>query len=371
MPTFPISRTEVHTQGGAVMHRHVTNGLCRLPVSRSSPLPYTAYHDSLNRDDLTGSGYAGYGLQNFRYLSELEAALNHGACIEMSDAYNKAHSRLIDKLKTETATLGAFFAEGRSALQMVTARATQLYGAFSALKRGDFRAFTRALNVRPLPKHRRTRWSKPKDASSLWLEYWMGWAPAVGDLYNAADVLSSMPPWGEVEATGVQALARRIVDTWPDPVDWIIIQEHSVDAKCRVKIKCKVRVTNPNLYLANQLGLVNPASVALEVLPFSWLAGWFVNLEQLIAHLTDLAGLEITDIMVTRSVKYSGLMHYGYRRYGVYENSLSHPSGVLMQRTCPSSLEAPILRVKMLDRLSITRGLTAMSLLTTLFIKKG
>jgi hypothetical protein len=287
----------------------------------------------------------------------------------MTTAYNKAYSRLQDKLKTETASMGAFFAEGRSALQMVATRATQLLGAFSALKRGDFRAFTKSLNVRPLEKHRNTRWSKPKDASAIWLEYWMGWAPAIGDLYSCAEVLSSMPPWGDVAATGTEPFSKKVVDAWPDPVDWIVLQEHSVDAKCRVKIQCRVRVTNPNLFLASQLGLVNPASVVLEVLPFSWLVGWFVNFEQLVAHLTDFSGLEITDIMITRSVKYSGLMHYGYRRYGVYENLLCHPSGVHMQRLTPSSIDAPLLQFRMLDRLSITRGLTAMSLLTQLFTK--
>lgn len=368
MPTFPLNRTEVHTSGGAIMAQHVTNGTVRLPVDRTTPLAYIANHATLNRSVLIGSGYASYGLQNWAYSSQVESAVNPGVNPKMTEAYNKAYARLVEQLGTKAA-LGSFLAEGNSALQMVATRAMQLHDAYKALKRGRFREFLGVLDARPLKHHRDVKWSKPKDASSLWLEYWMGWAPSIGDMFNAAEVLSSTPPSGFIEASATAPWHAETLSTWPDPVDYQFYQKHSLDAKCRVKMGAWVTITSPNLFLANRLGLANPASTLLEITPFSWLVGWLVNLEQVIAHLTDFAGVQVQSAYITRSVSYSGEMEFIYRRKPWFEQSKCAPAGVYMRRTV-GAIDAPILHVKMLDRLSLTRGLTAMSLLTTLFAPK-
>lgn len=77
----------------------------------------------------------------------------------------------------------------------------------------------------------------------------------------------------------------------------------------------EVAVSNPNLWLANQLGLINPGTIALELVPFSFVFGWFVNLEQVISSMTDLYGLTLSNGW--KSLAFNGVYQMTY--YGQYK----------------------------------------------------
>lgn len=68
-----------------------------------------------------------------------------------------------------------------------------------------------------------------------------------------------------------------------------------------VTFSAGVVVTNPNLWLGNKLGLINPLSVAWDLVPWSFVANMFVNIGQLLGSLTDLAGLSLRDDSLTYS----------------------------------------------------------------------
>lgn len=61
-----------------------------------------------------------------------------------------------------------------------------------------------------------------------------------------------------------------------------------------------VQISNPNLYRANQLGIVNPLSVAWELTPWSFLVDWFVNVGDCIGAMSDLFGVQLVDPYTTR-----------------------------------------------------------------------
>ncbi len=57
---------------------------------------------------------------------------------------------------------------------------------------------------------------------------------------------------------------------------------------------CEVTISNPNLYLANNLGLANPAIVVWELIPFSFVVDWFVTVGQFLENGSAWLGLTVT-----------------------------------------------------------------------------
>lgn len=122
-----------------------------------------------------------------------------------------------------------------------------------------------------------------KDVGSKWLWWSYGIKPLVTDMYNAMDVLQRPLPWTRVHGSGISHYEFKA-----NTFDFYRLE-------CKVKVAANVRVVNPNLFLANQLGLTNPVQWLNEGIPFSFVIDWFSNLSQVISQMTDFVGLEIAD----------------------------------------------------------------------------
>jgi hypothetical protein len=225
-----------------------------------------------------------------------------------NSAYAKFRSKVSDR-----AELGVSFAEMNDAVSMVSRRAIQLAGFTRRILSRDFKGAAKALNLRNPPK--KVVGNPRITLSQAWLEYWLGWAPAVGDIYSAIDVLQSDVPNKRVTAVVYSGPQSTVITesqgsnpsaVYPNLSYWDLQERH--DWQAWLRYSAEVRVTNPNLWLANSLGLVNPLTVALELVPFSFVAEWFWNLGQVVASATDWVGLELTNSFVTRGMK--GMSRY-------------------------------------------------------------
>ncbi len=58
-------------------------------------------------------------------------------------------------------------------------------------------------------------------------------------------------------------------------------------------ISSRVRVDNPNLFLASRLGLTNPAAVAWELVPYSFVVDWFVNVGDYLNQFSEFHGVTL------------------------------------------------------------------------------
>lgn len=208
---------------------------------------------------------------------------------------SKAYERLVDKLRDgNSASLGASIAEGRSAFEMIATRAIMLRKAYVAVRRGHIQKAARLLGIPPdtkyIPKQARSRRtpgkvSKKHYASAHWLELHFGWTPLLGDISDAVDVLTS-PNFG----------SRKIVAS----ASSVFTKNHSEGAwganskssgRFGVRFEGDVRISNPNAFLASQLGLVNPAAIAWELVPFSFVVDWFSNVGQILDSYSDFVGV--------------------------------------------------------------------------------
>lgn len=256
---------------------------------------------------------------------------------------------------------------------MIVKRSMQIYRFTKALKKLDFKAAAKELGVKQPP--RRKKGSKrglvnrrgAKALSSNYLEFHFGWSPLVGDIGNSIDILQGgVPPYrvsGRARSnwsSNSSALTKGVrTDTRVTITnDW----EQSIS------IRAEVSVSNPNLWLANQMGFVNPAAVAWEAVPFSFVVDWFANVGDVLSSFTDFAGLNMTNVSVTTfsKVKHNQTSYTRYWSYsGVVHTTLFTElsgGGAYCVRTA-GSIPRPKFAIKPFQGFSVRRGLAAISLL--------
>ena len=232
-------------------------------------------------------------------------------------ALNIAYERMVKSLD-EKASLAVSLAERKQAVDMIASRASQLFSFCKAVKRLQFSKAAKVLGLSKVPPGV----SRHKQFAANYLEFHFGWSPLVSDIGNAVEVLQR--PWPVLQATGRGTasvngeFSEFNLPRWQGSYYW-----YRDSATTKVKLHCYVRVSNPNLWLANQLGFVNPAAVAFELVPFSFVLAWFVNIEAFLSQFTDFVGLEIlqpSTTYLTTTARESMYSNYGwlYRDRKVY-----------------------------------------------------
>lgn len=221
--------------------------------------------------------------------------------------------RFNSKLRS-SAEMGAALYEARKSVDMITNRAGQLLRFARALRRFDFvgagREIGQVVYQKERQYYRRTnRGPKPlrlrRNARAFganYLEYAFGWAPLVGDIGNSIEIIGS-PDVGHVNlrarANSADSYANQVNTYYP----WApVIDAASHKTNVIVTCKANVKVVNPNVALAAQLGLVNPVAIGWEVVPFSFIVDYFVNVQSYLENYTSTLGLELSDVSSTTYV---------------------------------------------------------------------
>lgn len=275
----------------------------------------------------------------------------------VKQAYSRTYDKLLSKVGERASMLTAL-AERKSTASMVLNRLTQLYKGAKALRKGRFREFCAIFGIKPKNKHKDNRWSRPRDFSSLWLEYWFGWAPTIADIGLAIDVWQS--ELGEVrirEGSGDRNISLSKTSSGAYGTTWT-----TFTGRFFLQLRAKVEITNPDLWVATNLGFLNPVKTAWETTPFSWFADWFTNVGQVLGSFTDTVGCKISGIWMTRFGRGLTDQRSVYLSRGAYILR----EMVCMRRENLKSLPRPSLVFK-IPGISWTRGLTLSSLLVQLF----
>lgn len=264
-------------------------------------------------------------------------------------------SRLSDR-----ASLGVTIAEFGQSLDMIANRAIQLRKFCLRLHRFDFRGAARELRMASVPKGT----SVHKSFANNFIEYVFGWAPLIGDVWNAVQVLQG--PVKDVKVSGSanskdHYVIQKVVDDGP----WGFIRvSDEITGTYRVRCAASIRISNPNLWLANQLGLVNPLVVLYEKVPFSFVPNWLINLEEFLSQGTNFLGLTLLNPYSSESCK--GIRVYRSRRLYLPDSPEEQvregdfPVGIV-QRTL--GLPSISLTLRPLKVQSWMRSLTQVSLL--------
>lgn len=320
----------------------------RQPRPYERPLPFHFYRT-------VGAG-AGSSYAN-DYVTQYAWGNSPFAGDPIQEAINIALERL-DDLLGDKASLGATVAEYQSSFDMISERALQLYHAVKRARRGDIRGAARGLNLKGLP----TKVPTPIDgrkvsrkAGGTWLEYWFGWSPLIGDIHSAVKILGQdidVPPTFRTRGRSSSSQDYTYTQSWGAQ------DVHYGDCKVDVLLQTKASISDANQKLASALGIVNPFEVAWELVPFSWLVDWFGNVGAFLHQFSWLDGVTLRDPFHTIVVEGK---EGNYSRYNGNIWTYRGKTVIDVQRR----LGLPDMKIRFapLDRLSVTRAATSVSLL--------
>lgn len=337
------------------------------------PLQFTYNWDKVTA--YSAFGYDGPRSQSVYWSS----GANPGSTSDTNDpSYSKAWSAFNGAV-SNTANLALAVHERKQSLQMFEKRVLQLASFANALRKGDLLGAARKLGVKLPPKQLRkmkARYPKrvrktpgmpvatarEKAFADNFLEFHFGWAPLVGDMQSAMEVLDTTPP---IRPTRVRrgGTRRTFSEVTTTSGNTVTKTTTTVDYSTSFELSGLVRMTNSDAALAGNMGLLNPLTLVYEAVPFSFVLNWFVNVEEYLQGFTGLVGYSIENPCIT----FFGKSITQYNRWNQYLAQAPYGAYATIERIAlmrvPGAIPRPQLSFRPIEGLSATRGITAIALL--------
>lgn len=217
----------------------------------------------------------------------------------VDQCYSQAYARFRGKVYSGSASLGVTFGSYKQTREMVTNRCGQLNQRLDSA-------------IAKLSKN-----ASLKNLASTHLEVIFGWVPLLSDLHAATQTLcqEAIPPQFIKSRA---SLAQQVDDSWRNSVNRAVVTRFW---RTSVTLSARVDVTNPNLWLAERAGMLNPAAVIWDLVPWSFVVNMFVNTGQLVNAISDFAGLTFREYSQTITAK--GYYDAAYWTREQQENILS------------------------------------------------
>lgn len=229
---------------------------------------------------------------------------------------NEAHARFLRLTQSkQRASLGVTLASYRQSTNMIARRVSHASSladkriAVLKSRRGRREVKRRLAQLRSKYGSHVIR-EKPAD---LYLEGIFGWAPLFTDIRDSMAVLVNLNEYGSrfIRASAKRSITSdtyRYLDTGNNGTDRSPGKKSGSHPRhivvlntYKVTESAKVTVANPNLHMANRLGLLNLPKIGWDLVPFSFVVNFFVNTNQMLDNLSAFAGLTIDNASVTRT----------------------------------------------------------------------
>lgn len=324
---------QLDTQAGFRKRQRSSTRSGKPPYIRSQPYYYyelakTYWHGSKvemyvpqnpweNRFDVSSSG-AGYGGPFTRPYGFESASL---ASIE--DLASKVANKLLAKVASQDLNLGNAIGERKQTMELIRSTATAVVHGLRGLRSGRLAkdivlGMHERVSFKPgwvppssMPKRERIKRSLKLQAerkraldllrrdtrrvAQASLVYHYGVLPLLSDVYGASENFRKRFLEGQTEVISVRTGASDSVNTSFVDSSPPLLTVGSGTIQRHVKAGVKFRVSNPVLRDLQQIGLVNPLSIAWELTPWSFVADWFVGVGKFIELQTATAGCTFVD----------------------------------------------------------------------------
>jgi len=205
--------------------------------------------------------------------------------------------------------------------------------------------------------------------ADIWLEFSYGWKPLASDLYEAQllahQALSKPLPVmarGNGSSSGDRTFDLRGGEA-----------KATSHYKSTHRTYLEANVTNPYLHTLSSAGLINPLSIAWEVVPFSFVVDWFIPVGATLQAITAGVGLSLNKGYTSShetwqtSVRQVVHDHAPGEDYWAYMTSGNlQETGFQFRRQCHASFPSPRLYADVTPY-STPRALNALALLRQIF----
>lgn len=327
----------------------------------------------------------------FGELFNAQSGLYWGDSISVA-TQNRLYGKLRDTVTGPKGELLTSAVEWKTSLDMISGRSAQILAAFQAVRKLKLKKAAKILNISTPSKVKsfegRVK-GKGLSVTQIWLEYWMGWAPLCGDIAHAIETLTDKPNFHPVhfsvsvpQHSTVETRSYTVIDS---ELGAFALHKEVGEKRQFFSVYGDFVIINHNYRIADQLGFTNPALTLWQILPFSFMIDWFANVGTVLGSLTDFAGVEFSNTgqsMKAESSFKAEIVEYAIQYYAEYpnqwplarrlylKNKLHAECHCSEKRRTPGPLPTPRLNVLMLDKLSLTRAATTVSLLNEIFLRK-
>lgn len=325
-------------------------------------------------------------------------------------------NKLLNRVNTAKANTPVTIAEFHKTAAMVAQTATRVYGTIKAIKSLDFQGAARALGIK-ISIRREKRWNRQKDkflkvgskvrsqtytnkiydhrrgryvyksdsdvisfASQTWLELQYGWKPLLSDIYSQVEALATVQTERSntlrFVSASVSGTARaRISENAGLGETWKLVRNVVIETRCKMSVG--YRIKNPYPDPVHTFGMNNPAIVVWELVPFSWVADWFIPFGLYLESFTATSGLEFSQGFMTTTTKRTvnsyiyqdGTYVRGALRRSWSGSTRGEFTEFLLNRTRLDSFPSPSVP-EFKDPRSFAHAASAIALLQSIFLRK-
>lgn len=199
------------------------------------------------------------------------------------NAVNEARIKTMKKLADGKYDLGVELAEARRTADLLADTFSDLARAALAVKRGNIPSLKRLLS-----KHLSGRDAIGVKPAQWWLQYRYGWKPLVNTVYNSYELLTSQLERPLLMSAQVTIPGSSLVQGQVVHPGFVTSGGGVWSTRCRVHAALDSRLFN----MANTLGVSNPASIAWELVPFSFVIDWGLPIGDLLEAMSASQGLD-------------------------------------------------------------------------------
>lgn len=283
---------------------------------------------------------------------------------------NAARTRFLTELADSRAQLGATMGEFRQTVDLTRSLSEDVVKFLTATSRAAKRPVRDLVDL--LTKGSLSRSSKAgrgawpgTDIINRYLEYQFGIRPTLQDIEDSGQALSyalveSRHSLSAIIRKGYTERAfRTVVVGSPKGSDWTVHQPVLVETSAHVSARYEIPVTATRTL--NQLGLGNPASVAWELLQFSWMVDYVLGVGDWLASLTAAVGTRFIEGSISRKQEVSSVGPFQiHAEPGVvlqkgFETGIAQLGGGRFERTVLSTAVFPAVLPPLRSRLGLTQ----------------
>jgi len=276
------------------------------------------------------SGLIDQGIWNCPELSSLEI---FDYDTEWNRLHEKCNAKLLEKVKDMKIDLSVAFGTRTQTVEFIADTAKRFFDTINNLRKGNLAGARRTLfggsaSIREAKKFKSDsdkHWYQTMANECLQLQY--AWSPMLSDIYAGMDLWKTFPR-RPTKVIGQGEIVKS-TNQYDKGFHYGNINR-SVTAFHRLRVRetmfCSLddHAISSLTTSAAQIGLTNPALLAWDVLPFSFVVDWFLPLNSYLSSLDSMLGIKFRHTVVATKFESSLVNNfYGSGIYNVYGSRIS------------------------------------------------
>lgn len=265
----------------------------------------------------------------------------------------RAETEALLKLKDQKVNYGLALLESKKTISHLALTTSQVLRAYRYGKRGKWKKAAETLKVRHSFK------GATRDASSRWLELQYAWKPLLNDIYGTYEDLRRKWRKPYIPLSVVRNVKQSDNTLSAGNPSF----EGSGTYTCQVKLWYYIK--DEDLSTAVTMGLINPAILAWELVPFSFVVDWFAPIGNTLDALDAGVGLNFLSGTIVKRITGTGAVVWKGGISGEIRQSFEYRS---IERGTYGSFPIPKFYLK--NPFSSSHTITALALFRNLAFKR-